>query len=449
VGGPAYIQPRPTTDAGGQSWKKGDHVPFHYGQNGGRWPANIIHSGEPEVLAVFPQARSRGEYTTSREKPGTPKQLFGSAIGENDRSNNYANETGSAARFFKCCPMDDPDAEIKRLVYCAKASKADRGDGNAHPTVKPQSLMRYLSRLVTPPKVVDMVCLSCDNAPSNGNEGSGRDRAAEREDVPAVRGNIPQQAQDESVLLGRVSARGQGRSKIDVPDMREASEDSERNLLLEGVPQRVHAEAEDALASSVRAVRQDVYSPQGRRAAILQPCLLNDMERAETPQGIHNERARIHPPIPAGASDGEQAGLCHGASVCDGGAARTAVDGLRGSASQQREQGRQQAGEPCCDGEHRAQSPAKGEKGNAGALPALPGQDPVEQRCPKCGGRMIRVERPGVILDPFVGSGTTAVAALQEGFRLIGVERESEYLAIAKRRLANEHKRRPLLSAAR
>jgi len=61
---------------------------------------------------------------------------------------------------------------------------------------------------------------------------------------------------------------------------------------------------------------------------------------------------------------------------------------------------------------------------------------------------MIRVERPGVILDPFVGSGTMAVAALQEGFRLIGVERESEYLAIAKRRLANEHKRRPLLSAA-
>ena len=38
--------------------------------------------------------------------------------------------------------------------YCAKASKADRGDGNSHPTVKPTSLMRYLVRLVTPPSGV-------------------------------------------------------------------------------------------------------------------------------------------------------------------------------------------------------------------------------------------------------------------------------------------------------
>lgn len=38
-----------------------------------------------------------------------------------------------------------------RLIYCAKASKADRGEGNNHPTVKPTDLMRYLCRLVTPP----------------------------------------------------------------------------------------------------------------------------------------------------------------------------------------------------------------------------------------------------------------------------------------------------------
>jgi site-specific DNA-methyltransferase (adenine-specific) len=61
----------------------------------GRWPANLIHDGSDE-----------------------PCELL-----------------GDAARFF----------------YCAKASKADRGDGNAHPTVKPTELMRYLCRLVTPP----------------------------------------------------------------------------------------------------------------------------------------------------------------------------------------------------------------------------------------------------------------------------------------------------------
>lgn len=61
----------------------------------GRWPANLIHDGSEEVLALL----------------------------------------GEAARFF----------------YCAKASRKDRGDGNTHPTVKPTDLMRYLCRLVTPP----------------------------------------------------------------------------------------------------------------------------------------------------------------------------------------------------------------------------------------------------------------------------------------------------------
>jgi site-specific DNA-methyltransferase (adenine-specific) len=41
--------------------------------------------------------------------------------------------------------------ERKRFVYCAKASKSGRGEGNNHPTVKPTDLMRYLCRLVTPP----------------------------------------------------------------------------------------------------------------------------------------------------------------------------------------------------------------------------------------------------------------------------------------------------------
>jgi site-specific DNA-methyltransferase (adenine-specific) len=42
-------------------------------------------------------------------------------------------------------------ADYIPFFYCAKASKADRGSGNIHPTVKPQSLMRYLCTLITPP----------------------------------------------------------------------------------------------------------------------------------------------------------------------------------------------------------------------------------------------------------------------------------------------------------
>lgn len=41
----------------------------------------------------------------------------------------------------------------------------------------------------------------------------------------------------------------------------------------------------------------------------------------------------------------------------------------------------------------------------------------------------------GIVLDPFMGSGSTGVAALAEGFEFIGIEREAEYLAIAKKRI--------------
>lgn len=148
----------------------------------GRWPANIIHDGSDEVLAVFPNApgqladasttapsektshvygrmRREGEASADSENRG--------AVGFNMRPGMRRLDAGSAARFF----------------YCAKASRADRNDGcdalpdtvggmnsntsgqhitrrdgwqpepvkNNHPTVKPTDLMRYLCRLITPP----------------------------------------------------------------------------------------------------------------------------------------------------------------------------------------------------------------------------------------------------------------------------------------------------------
>jgi DNA modification methylase len=41
-----------------------------------------------------------------------------------------------------------------------------------------------------------------------------------------------------------------------------------------------------------------------------------------------------------------------------------------------------------------------------------------------------------VVLDPFMGSGTTGVAAIQLGHKFIGIETNGDYLAIAKRRIA-------------
>ncbi len=50
---------------------------------------------------------------------------------------------------------------------------------------------------------------------------------------------------------------------------------------------------------------------------------------------------------------------------------------------------------------------------------------------------LVRLVTPpgGLVLDPFLGSGTTALACEMEGLRWVGIEREAEYVAIAEARL--------------
>jgi site-specific DNA-methyltransferase (adenine-specific) len=51
---------------------------------------------------------------------------------------------------------------------------------------------------------------------------------------------------------------------------------------------------------------------------------------------------------------------------------------------------------------------------------------------------LVRLITPpgGVVLDPFAGSGTTVEAALLEDFRVIGIEREADYLPMIQQRIA-------------
>lgn len=101
------------------------HYPEGY-QPEGRFPANLVHDGSQEVLELFPE--------TSPSKKGKPRiGKSGNGWGMTHTGAEY-DDMGTAARFF----------------YCAKASKADRGEGNDHPTVKPNALMRWLVRLVCP-----------------------------------------------------------------------------------------------------------------------------------------------------------------------------------------------------------------------------------------------------------------------------------------------------------
>jgi len=50
----------------------------------------------------------------------------------------------------------------------------------------------------------------------------------------------------------------------------------------------------------------------------------------------------------------------------------------------------------------------------------------------------------GIVLDPFMGSGSTALACIQEGFNFIGIEREDKYFDIACKRIEKAWKEKPI-----
>ena len=59
---------------------------------------------------------------------------------------------------------------------------------------------------------------------------------------------------------------------------------------------------------------------------------------------------------------------------------------------------------------------------------------------------LVRAVPPGgVVLDPFAGSGSTLVAAVSEGYRAIGIEREPEYCEIIRKRMAELQPALPLV----
>jgi DNA modification methylase len=122
-------QDRRYTESGGTDFSATPGI--RGGAPAGRWPANLLHDGSPEVVALFPAKAGAASPVKGSEDSRPARNTYG----EYGRvAGVFHADAGSAARFF----------------YCAKASKADRGD-NTHPTVKPTDLMRYLCRLVTPP----------------------------------------------------------------------------------------------------------------------------------------------------------------------------------------------------------------------------------------------------------------------------------------------------------
>ncbi len=151
----------------------------------GRFPANLIHDGSDEVVALFPQSEGQQGDVKGSEPSHTGDENT-HCYGEYGRiPAEKRGDTGSAARFFYCAKASksERDAGIEgiesemghnRFDTCATCGgyilqNPDRPSachcehpvrvhnsvrGNTHPTVKPLSLMVWLITLASPPNSV-------------------------------------------------------------------------------------------------------------------------------------------------------------------------------------------------------------------------------------------------------------------------------------------------------
>ena len=145
----------------------------------GRWPANVIHDGSDEVLALFPDT---GKSTGGRIGKKVMSNVTNVPAGQYEAGDPGYGDSGSAARFFYCAKANKSDRnegleefEDRKKVFNGKTalpSPSNDVEGsvnekfsthpqkNHHPTVKPTALMRYCCKMVTPPNgtVLDPFC---------------------------------------------------------------------------------------------------------------------------------------------------------------------------------------------------------------------------------------------------------------------------------------------------
>lgn len=131
------LKPGASMEEDGDVSRRQDDVAYTGFKTPGRWPANVVLSHVGEVLAMFPESDGAAAPVTGNEPTalGFSGNVYGAPGTARRALSDQRDGGGSAARFFFTAKADDDD----RL-------------GSKHPTVKPIDLMRWLCRLVTPPK---------------------------------------------------------------------------------------------------------------------------------------------------------------------------------------------------------------------------------------------------------------------------------------------------------
>jgi DNA modification methylase len=128
--------------------------------NKGRWPANLIHDGSDEVVSLFPSKTISDNRGDCKGKRGSGFVDTGAPNGSSEPNATVYSDSGSAARFFYTAKASNSDRGNKEYIGLPLFGIEGDADRNIHPTVKPQSLIEYLIKLVTPIRGIVYDCFA-------------------------------------------------------------------------------------------------------------------------------------------------------------------------------------------------------------------------------------------------------------------------------------------------
>ena len=345
----------------------------------GRWPANVIHDGSDEVVGLFPENAPGNSNKTVRSRPST-KHAYGKYAERVGLHGGMGRaDSGSAARFFKCCPPDEtcplcclPYAEACDTMQAWKSTLASIAEKRGWTS---QATSEFIARVSAIGPASERI------APLAKSAGNLCDSCAISIAVALVATKTSAFSSEE--LQATLASTGSCSASILIPSLASFAElwanidtiptTSSLSLLFGSV--------RDAIASSTR---QDTKGKAEPRSALSRFAYVPKASKADRDEG------------------------CEGLAL--------------------RERDTEQMNSEACvqpDGElhDKARLPRRNHH------PTVKPTALMRYLC--------RLVTPpgGVVLDPFTGSGSTGKAAILEGFRFIGIEREAEYVEIAKARI--------------
>lgn len=340
----------------------------------GRWPANLIHDGSEEVLSLFP-CSSDGVASGKSRGFASDGYVGGSGSNYNGEPIGYGG-SGSAARFFKCCPLDNEcilcynpsckDTTTEEICKHISAHHAEKSLTTIRETIRfivqDIALTGHVKRLAQNVLFAESLCASCGTNIALALVGIKRSGFKD-EELQVILDSIGN-FKSSILIQNLVSFAGLWENIDTIPTTKSLS------ILFGSVN---HAITNSTRETEKTGAKRFIYTPKASRA-----------EREAGLEGMADKTKRIFNGGIPSAVNSDPRGMSGGGD-----------------------------------------RPAKNHH---------PTVKPVALMRYLC-----RLVTPpgGLVLDPFMGSGSTGIAARLESFRFIGIEKDAEYFEIAKRRIGS------------